>query len=273
MPVSQLLVEGRLDADLLRPVFQGRPTVDFGGSKYSLSPRARIERQRSGANVWYLRDRDFDYPPPSDLSQPVVDHFDRGTILGWHWCRHEIENYLLEPVMVATAMGWDMTTYRAELTMAARRIRHYQAARWAVGIARRSLPPNYELETKPAVCAGHDFRLPDDLSESTSFQWARDQVGDFQTRVNQVLGRGAVDNSLSAQAGIFTDAFLSSITEVLVWFSGKDLLAALEAWLQAQGLANAGDFRARMRAWVQTHPDEALNHLAEWNKLRDLLRA
>jgi hypothetical protein len=243
MPVSQLFVEGGLDVDVLQAVLKGNPQVVLGGSKNALPARARVEREVSRTDVRYLRDRDYDYDPPADLFQPAVNRTDnKGTVLGWHWCRHEIENYLLEPGMVVAAMGWDLIIYQAELVTAAQRIWHYQAARWAVGIARQGLPPNYELETKPTVCAGHDFRLPDDLSENASPQWARDQVGDFQGRVDKILARASVDASLAARAGLFTDALLGSPSNVLVWFSGKDLLAALEAWLQVQGLATQETF-------------------------------
>jgi hypothetical protein len=94
MPVSRLLVEGKLDIEILAALFGGRPPVDIGGSKQSLAPRVRNERQGGNANVYYLRDRDFDYDPADDLSQPVVDRTHAGIVLGWRWCRHEMENYL-----------------------------------------------------------------------------------------------------------------------------------------------------------------------------------
>ena len=56
--------------------------------------------------------------------------------MGWHWCRHEIENYLLEPALVAAACSPRITeaTYLEQLRGAALRIRYYEAARWAVGL-------------------------------------------------------------------------------------------------------------------------------------------
>ncbi len=187
MPVSRLLVEGKLDIEILAALFGGRPPVDIGGSKQSLAPRVRNERQGGNANVYYLRDRDFDYDPPDDLSQPVVDRTHAGIVLGWRWCRHEMENYLIDPEVVIAATNWERPIYEATLVNVAQHIRYYQIARWVVGTARRSSPPHYELYTKPDDLQDHDFRLPRDLSESTSVEWANEHVARFYERVGQTV--------------------------------------------------------------------------------------
>ncbi len=155
MSVSVLLVEGKLDAEVLSPVLGTLPvrvTLEAVGSKSSLKPRARDRRQGPvGVSTCYVRDRDFDFDPPVDSSQPTVDsRQETGGVLGWRWSRHELENYLLEPRLVEAATGWSAADFERELLAAARNLQHYNAARWAVGIARRSLPPFNDLPTRPA---------------------------------------------------------------------------------------------------------------------------
>ena len=272
MPVSKLLVEGKLDVEILSAI-DGMPPVIRGGSKQSLPPRARTERQAgSSPDVCYLRDRDFDYDPPDDVSQPVVDRTHAGIVLGWRWCRHEIENYLIDPEVVIAATTWDRAGYEAALVDAAQRIRHYQIARWVVGTARRSLPPHYELYTKPDDLQDHDFRLPRDVSESVSVQWANEHVARFYERVGQALASQAISTSIVSRAARLTESLFASAANVLLWCSGKDLLAALEPWLQTQNVPDAGALRAGMRDWIINHPENALRCLPEWDSLRQLVQ-
>jgi hypothetical protein len=124
VPVSVLLVEGKLDAEVLNPVLGLLPvrlTLERGGSKSSLKPKARDRRQGpTGIAACYLRDRDFDFDPPPSAALPVVDsHVETGAVLGWRWCRHELESYLLEPRLVEAATGWNVADYSRELLAAA----------------------------------------------------------------------------------------------------------------------------------------------------------
>jgi hypothetical protein len=273
MPVSKLLVEGKLDAEILGAILQGNPPVVRGGSKQSLPPATRTERHGGVPGVSYLRDRDFDYDPPDDTLQPVVDRMDAGTVLGWRWCRHEIENYLIDPEVVVVATQWERGAYEAALLKAAQRIRYYQIARWAVGTARRSLPPHFELYTKPDTLQDQDFGLPIDISESATVQWANEHVARYYARVGQALAPHAFSTSMTSRADCLTEALFASVTYVLLWCSGKDLLAALAPWLQTQNIPDAGAFRARMRDWIRGHPEDARRCLPEWDSLRQLVRA
>ena len=271
MPVNMLLVEGELDVQILNAIFAGRPAVKVGGSKQSLPPRTRTERERE-IQASYLRDRDFDYDPPHDPTQPVVDREYKGTVLGWHWCRHEMENYLIDPEVVVVATGWDRAIYETAVIAAAQRIRHYQIARWVVGTARRSLPPHFELYTRLDELQDHELRLPDDLSERITVQWATEHVARFYARVSQAIAAEAIATSLASRTTSLTSSLLTSVVNVLLWCSGKDLLVALEPWLQTHGLPNAGAFRARMRDWIRGHPEDTLRCLPEWGRLRQLVR-
>lgn len=276
MPVSKLFVEGKLDAEILDAVFEGNPLITRGGTKYSLRPRAHDERSKNQPDfiVCYLRDRDFDFDPPADLSQPTVDRrLDDGTVLGWRWCRHEVESYLIDPALVSAARGWDVTVYTTQLVAAARAIRHYQIARWVIGTARRSLPPNHQLNTRPVELKDNEIRLPADLSDKATSSWAHGQLAGFYHQIQQVLDPVAVGASIASRLTGITEELLGSADGVLLWCSGKDLLAALEPWLQSQGVPNAGAFRAGMRDWVIAKPQEALDRLPEWNGLIQAVRS
>ena len=77
MPVSRLLVEGKLDRELLGPLLGGSPVLDpHNTPKGSLAPRTRDLRRDTSQIACYLRDRDFDFLPPLDLSQPTIDTVD-----------------------------------------------------------------------------------------------------------------------------------------------------------------------------------------------------
>jgi hypothetical protein len=273
MPVSQLLVEGKLDLELLQVILAGNPVVASGGSKDSLAPQARNRRQETRTNtVCYVRDRDFDSEPPGQTDGPTEDRRHAGTVLGWRWCRHEIESYLLEPPLVTAATGWDMAEYTSQLLQAARQIRHYQIARWAIGNARRNLPPHYDLRTRPDEANDRDFFLPSDLGEEPIGDWVRQHIAAFFRRVQNSLGPDAVERSLADYAGRISEERLRSPADVLLWCSGKDLFAALAPWLQRQG-SDPGKVRAQVRDWIRGHPDETLTHLPEWASFRQTLRA
>ena len=271
MPVNVLLVEGKLDLEILHGLLGGVPLVQRGGSKNSLAPQARTKRKETAQTICYLRDRDFDHDPPSDVSCPAVDRRDDDTDLGWRWCRHEIENYLLDPTIVLAATGWPEGEYAGALVSAAKRIRHYEIARWVVGTCRRCLPPHYDLRTKPEELEGCDFRLPALLAEKDVADWARGQIRGFFEHVKDALDSNVVESELKKRSEVITESFLDDVNNVLLWCSGKDILAALGPWLQERGQHDAGGFRGRMRDWVRNHPQMALELLPEWNALVKLV--
>ncbi|MBI1914587.1 MAG: hypothetical protein HYS12_07595 [Planctomycetes bacterium] len=274
MPVSRLLVEGKLDIEVLVPLLAGTTGVDpRPTSKGSLAPRARDLRRDTGQTACYVRDRDFDFLPPIDLSQPTIDTTDAGATLGWRWCRHEIENYLIDPGIIHATFGWDRATFEGQLINAARSIKHYQAARWAVGQARQVLPPAKEFPSRPAECAGLDFQLPADLTQAGTATWVHTQAATFLASVQTALGPAALNTALTGHSARLTDAFLGDVTNVLIWCSGKDLLTGLLPWLQATHGLHPSQLRTRVRDWIAVHPDQTLVLLPEWDALRNLLRA
>ncbi|MCP4697833.1 MAG: hypothetical protein GY862_13420 [Gammaproteobacteria bacterium] len=164
---SYLLVEGKLDAACLAPVLGDVVTLKQGGSKNSLKPEARTRQNLTKTPYYFLRDRDFDFKPPDDIFQPVALTEKNGRIIGWHWCRHEIENYLLEPAIVRRAVpDANPDDYERQLQQTAMRIRAYEAARWSIGTVRKSLPPYYELQTRRPELP--EIAIPKDCSDVAS---------------------------------------------------------------------------------------------------------
>jgi hypothetical protein len=272
MPVSRLLVEGKLEIEIFGSLFAGKPTVDpTPNPKSSLAPRVRdLRRGPQRVEACFVRDRDFDHLPPIRFDEPVVDTADSGITLGWRWCRHEVENYLIEPLLVHEALGWDRAMFEAELVLAAQSIKHYQAARWTVGLARKVLPPQREFPTRPDEC-DRDFLLPSDLSQAGTAQWVHDQASSFMAKVTGLLSKAALDIELAVHSARLSDAFLADVPNVLVWCSGKDLLGALTPWLNSNRHLHPTEFCHRLRDWIKSHPDRTFELLPEWNSFRELL--
>ncbi len=270
MPVVKLFVEGNLESEVLNPIFQGTPVLQRGGSKNSLRPRTRSEREENKIAAGYLRDRDFDFDPPSDLSRPTVDCEHGGIPIGWRWCRHEMENYLIEPAIVGEAMGWPVADVEEAVRQVAKRIRSYEAARWTVGIVRRELPPHFELKTRPDDL--NEIALPSAVDPATVNAWAGSTIETHRIRIDDATDPNRVEESFEAFAARFDDAFVADVSNVLLWFSGKDILAGIAEWLSTKGVNNPGDFRASIRGWIIANPERALELLPEWRSLTEILR-
>lgn len=271
MPIDKLFVEGTLESEVLNPIFQGSPVLQRGGSKNSLRPRARTERQENKVSAGYLRDRDFDFEPPADLSRPTVDCEDNNVPIGWRWCRHETENYLIEPALIEVAMNWHLDDIEEAIRNSAMRIRNYEAARWTIGTVRRVLPPHYELNTRPNNL--NEIALPTDLEQSSVRSWAIDSISAHGQRIIAAVDQAHVQESFSSFAAKFDKLFINDVGSVLLWFSGKDILAGMADWLHVKDIPNPGAFRARMRDWIIANPETTLEILPEWDRLTEVLRS
>lgn len=272
MPVAKLYVEGDLDVQLLASILGGIPVVQRGGSKSGLRVRAGLERRETGVAAGYLRDRDFDYDPTDAAQEPTLDSTFEGTQtpLGWRWCRHEVENYLIDPLVVCEATGWSHMEFSDGLLQAALRIRSYQSARWTIGLVRRNLPPNHELRTRPSSL--NEIALPQGLAAASVYAWASNTISEHREPIVSATTSMAVQQSFQSFEGRFDDAFCEEVEKVLTWFSGKDLLAGLTDWLDHKGVANPGELRATIRNWIIAHPERTLQLLPEWDRLVTLLR-
>ncbi len=277
MPVGLLFVEGHLDLEVLNPIVSTlalRPTLERGDSKGSLAPKTR-DKRKTVPNACYLRDRDFDYDPPADCSTPCVDQPDNRKentgpqALGFRWCRHSIENYLLEPSIVELATGWTAADFTTALVSAARHIEHYTAARWTVGIVRRSLPPLRELATRPAY--SNEIKIPDDCTSQWCSSWATTHLEDFRNSIDSVLAPPFVKTLFDGNAKCIRA--MNSVDQILLWHSGKDLLAALAPSMNKRRPSNAVDFCRMIARWIRNNPTRALPLLPEWEALLRLLVA
>jgi hypothetical protein len=267
MPVTLLFVEGDLDEQLLTNVFGGAPAVEKRGSKYALKGIVVTERSETGnQGIEFLRDRDFDSEPDTatpDVPKPILTPRSRDR-LGWTWFRHSIECYLLEPALAARALGKPKEELEGMLRQAGTDMLVYQAARWTVGQARAKLPPSRELETQPPGIDG-DFALPADMSENACWAWLSTSPGRFIGPVIEAFTESALRKSFEQYRAKLAGL---DVQDVLVWFSGKDLLAFAAPKLGPQ---SPGEVRNRLRNWVRNHPEETLELLPEWAALKRLL--
>jgi hypothetical protein len=277
MPVDFLYVEGELDEEILYQVVQtlsAAPTLERGGSKSSLAPKTR-DKRKTVPNACYLRDRDFDYDPPADCSNPCVDQSDNRAenagpqVLGFRWSRHSIENYLLEPSIVELATGWSAADFTTALVSAAHRIGDYTAARWTVGIVRRSLPPLRELATRPPF--KNEIKIPDDCTSQWCSSWAATHIEDFRNSIHSVVAPAFVKTLLDEN--VKRIRAMNSVEQILLWHSGKDLLAALASSMNKRRPNNPVDFRRAIARWIRNNPTLALPLLPEWQALLQLLDA
>lgn len=273
MPVTVLLVEGQLDSQILSRILQPGPNIEPGGSRGSLAPQARERRRDKRVNACYIRDRDFDYEPPEDRSRPDVDRYSgdpaKGEVLGWRWCRHEIESYLLEPRIVANATRWAVAEFTSTLIDAGRRIAEYTAVRWSLGLARKRLADVRHIKTRPQP-EDRDIWLPADLSLDTNVEAAAVLLEEWRRRTS-VPDETAIREDCRVRAGQL--AGLGVAEEVLTWHSGKDLFAALREPLRQRLGIEPETLRIRLRDWFRDDPEDAIQLLPEWVALHRALTA
>ena len=273
MPIAKLFVEDTLEVQILTPILLGNPVPQQGGSKDSLRARTGTERRENKVAAGYLRDRDFDFDPPTELTKPTEERTfeNSGVPFGWRWCKHEIENYLIEPAIVSEAMSWPIPQVEEAVREAARRIRDYETARWTVGSVRRALPPHYQLRTRPDGL--NEIDLPPALDPVAVRAWASKSIEDHRGPMVAATAPDSVQATLDSFAARFDDAFIADVASVLLWFPGKDLLAGMSEWLLSMKVSNPGSFRALLRDWIIGYPDRSLELLPEWKALTEVLRA
>lgn len=103
--------------------------------------------------------------------------------------------------------------------------------------------------------------------------WVQSQASGFLADVGAVLDPTAIQTELSQHTSRFSDEFLGNIASVLIWHSGKDLLAALQPWLQATYRLHPSQLRLRIRDWMVANVDQTLRLLPEWNGFLEMLRS
>jgi len=272
MTDKKLFVEGELDGNLLNPIMVSGWTVEHSGGvgKYELPQKTKWHNIASPhAKHIYLRDRDFDFEPDP---LPDVGPFEMKDKFGYYWKRHEIENYILEPSIVEKATEVNIGDYQNALLESGRKIRYYQAARWAVGLTRIELPRSYDLRTHPTEIDPSKFALPVALDSDSNKDWACKKCQEFGTNIGACLNRTLICEKFDKKTALFSDKSFISIENILIWFSGKDLLAGLKEWLDKNKQGTPKELLNKIRDWMIFHNDQVLEILPEWKRLQDILK-
>ena len=178
---------------------------------------------------------------------------------------------MIEPAIVSEALAWPIPDVEQAIRQAASRIRSYQAARWTVGIVRRALPPHYELKTRPDGLSEID--LPPALGPAAINAWASSNIESYRELIVAASDPAKIQDSLQSLSARFDEAFVADVSSVLLWFSGKDILAAIADFLTGRNVPNPGAFRAALRDWIIANPARTLELLPEWKSMTEVLRA
>lgn len=266
--------EGSPDVRVLNKLLLGHgPEIFPMGGKYGMGIRILARRESSPMlKVAGLIDGDF--PSAWELESDTPTEWksaDDKITFGWRWSRKEIENYLIDPNVVARSLGKNAPTpgeYKKTLDAAAAKVSCYQAARTALSNCRkrfRDLPSTWTRKKRP-----HGHVLPDDFSEAgcrSGIQGAveRHSTGQAVTvekvtlRFDTLLPEFAVDGARRR--------------DFLWTFSGKDILLAAEDGLKVLGFASSRSFRERLLLGIEATEQDVATWIAEWANLREAVQA
>ena len=275
MPVNLLYCEGGPKSPDIRTVFAvlaGVCVVEPVGGKYGFGQRIRLAREIKIGTVAGLRDRDFDDEDLTIHDKPREWRVEAGRVwLGWYWERNTIENYLIDPAIVARALGSKappVAGYQAALRSSAESIADYTAARFALSRSRLHFSP---LDNAWGPERGSDHHpFPADRNEAE----CRRAIGDIvrQHQVEQTANEAEVMSKF--------DEFLPTcrppgvrFRNFLTYFSGKDLLFGMETALIGFGFASPFEFRERVLKGLEYSPEDVWTWLPEWSRLRELVRS
>lgn len=194
MSIKLLYVEGKIDSQILNALISEGGlrgiTVSDKGSKEGLQSRVVHERERTGEeDIYYLRDRDFDYDVVLGVDSPIEIRRG-GQIVGWHWCRHELENYLIEPGLLSRVFNESMDEIIETMISSANLIRSYEVARWTLGYSKRRgmLPPHYDLHTRPDIVRSKELCVPIDWSSDDCMEWVMSSAQDVEYAQGHSIG-------------------------------------------------------------------------------------
>jgi len=145
------------------------------------------------------------------------------------------------------------------------------AARWAIGKAKLCLSPKQELYSRPIDILDKPMAIPQDCSCDVIETWLINTIYAFYQQISATLKKEAVTQGYQHYVNLFDKYFCQEITNILVWFSGKDLLAALEPWCIKTGYQNVAAFRETLTnnliEWLRRNPEEVWAILPEWKAL------
>lgn len=270
--------EGKKDSRVLSKVLDGLCQIKAIGSKYGFKEKVLMSRELKPETIIAgLRDRDFDdfernqsLPQLTPQEWQVTDN-QNSIHIGWYWERKEIENYLIDPKIVIPALGGkapSLDNYQSILDNSALRIYTYTAARISLSLSRVRLSPlpNYWGEKR------WDLPFPfgqtiDEASCRLEIQRIRTHYQSTQVPEEQDIINKFTEMLTHCQPG----GFRFDNQSYLTFFSGKDLLCAMEEDLVNLKLGTPADFQERILTGMKKLND-VWQYLPEWVRLRELIQ-
>lgn len=271
MPVNVLFCEGgpgSPDVRVLNKLLSGRcGQIRPEGGKYGMGNCIRAHREALGQSlVLGLLDGDFWSAPDGPKGEPQVWMASDNTRLGWRWERKEIENYLIDPAIVAKALGDrapEPAKYQQALEAARGKIALYQAARTALSAERPRFKP---LSSSFGTERGKSkYRFPDDLTETGCRAGIQASVANHLA--TQLVDRDAVVERFDALRPEFQPGG-RRYEHFLCYFAGKDLVLAAEDDLKALGFQGGNAFLAKVIQEIVRSTDDIGAWLPEWAALQ-----
>lgn len=277
MPVSVVCCEGNLkspDVRVLSKVLAGLCEVRPFGSKHGMGDRILARREvtekdndKKNPTVYGLLDGDYaawQEPEKRPRSWNVND----GNVAvhtGWRWERKEIENYLIDPAVVERALGGLPQHYIEALETAASQIAAYQAARITLTLNRPRSAPLQNSFGKARGGGRHP--MPEDLGRDRCLHEAKQLVHEWnsqrQIRMDALDAAFIAAETECSPDGVRRKHFMTS-------FAGKDLLWAMEDYLNSSGFGGPAVFLERILTRLGDST-EVWEWLPEWQALRQLV--
>jgi hypothetical protein len=261
------------DARVLGKLLAGQCEIKPCGGKYGMGERIIARRESIGNDVVFgLLDGDFTEDWHTPVQQPRLwetKENERKIHLGWRWERKEIENYLIDPLIVQRIIPSDslnIDNYRQELEKVRDSIGLYQAARIALCANR---PRFKKLESSFGKKRGKsDYLFPERIDDQTCLDGIRQAVLNHSSL--QIVKEEMVLQSFEKylpecqKGGIRYQYYLTA-------FSGKDLLWAMDDWLQKIGLGGVSIFCERILTGIINTTEDIVDWIPEWKSLKDII--
>ncbi len=270
MSVTVLYCEGNSKSIDIRVIRQLLPKCEIRplGGKTSSFLSSIIADRRRNPNLACLVDRDFDCQDLPKYNQPVQCIYQQVWV-GWTWERKEIENYLIDPVVVQTALDKkapDRHEYKMALDRAAENISAYSAARTALACE------NFKNFWGEEVREGHFF------PRSVGKKSCQDKIAEIvrEYRHNRIVSEEDVQNKFQNLLPRFRRGGYR-FTDYLSYFAGKDLLYEMREPLRQFGFEDSSNKKQPEEVFVERilsrieRIDKVWEWLPEWEYLRQLI--
>jgi hypothetical protein len=271
MSVALLLCEGvgsSPDVRVLGKLLAGRCEVRPCGGKFGMGDAIKGGREGIGRRtVFGLVDGDFPREWRRMEGKPITWTASDGTHLGWRWERKEVENYLIDPAIVARALGTDApepARYEAALHDAREKLVYYQAARVALSAVRRRFRPLPNSFGRRRGRENHLF--PDDTVEGACREGIRRSVQCYND--GQSISADDVNATYDELLPEFRTGGVRH-ENYLAAFAGKDILWAMDETLRGFGFAGALPFREKILVGMENTSENIGDWLAEWRALQE----